>query len=445
LKEDKIIKALFAVLILTVFTSGLRIELGFATVNFSHLVALPLFLLLILYNALNRKSFVVLYQDIPSTFIYFYFFVNVFSSILFSPDPDRSLKGCLLIFSYVLIYITTRWAMKHIVDKHEAVKKMLTFNFFSAIFGIVCMLTYLAFAVETIGISFGQLGTARIEGIGRSELPSIQSLSIEPNIFAIVTAVYLVINFCLYLFWSRSKRELLVVIILSFAVLFSYTRSVYISLLLALILVVVLSRKFTIIVRVINYSIIFFVIVGCFLFLLPKNNKVKLALNNRLTTLLEYRKGSGAARVEGLMIGVEGFRSNPVFGKGTLSANTEFYNPWRKIFQHRMGSPGWLNGVLIQALHDTGLVGVLIVLMINGSVLYYNYRTYVRLDKSSFERSIVLGFFGGNIILFIASQTSSTVWVAFPYIYWGVNLGFLAHCKTLIQHKRAFKSEVLNS
>jgi O-antigen ligase len=427
--EDRVLNFFLGLLILTAFCSGVVIELGIATANLSQIAAILLIILLVIYSAIKNKSALVLYTDRPSLFLYLYFVSNLFSSLLFSPVKGQSIKGCMVIASYIMIYISVRWAMKFILDHKVAVKKLLRYNLWSAVLGLVCMVTSLAQSGrENIGVSLGQLGTARIETV-ENPLPSIQSLSIEPNIFAIITATLLVLNLSIYLLTQKSKKKLLIIILLSTAVLFAYTRSVYLALFISLFFLIIFAQRARLLISVANYVVIILVLITTLFIFLPNDNDVKNALVSRATTLMDFSKGSGAGRVIGYQIAYEGFKNHPLAGNGTLSAKTEFYNKYKKKYQERMGSAGWLNGVLIQSMHDTGIVGILIYFGLCASLVLANFSVYRTLENSSVEKSIVLGFITGNIILLIASQASSTLWISFPYIYWGINMAFIKWCK----------------
>ena len=93
---------------------------------------------------------------------------------------------------------------------------------------------------------------------------------------------------------------------------------------------------------------------------------------------------------------------------------------------------GWLTGSWIQSLHDTGVVGFVILFTLFGFLLRSNYRLFKLLPSTDSNKSMVLGFIGGNLIIIIASQLSSPLWTAFPYVYWGINMGFIAVCKEKI-------------
>ena len=163
--------------------------------------------------------------------------------------------------------------------------------------------------------------------------------------------------------------------------------------------------------------------------MLPKDSGIKIALASRVTTLFDFKKGSGAGRAFGYELGIKGFKKNPLFGNGTLSADTRFYNPYRRIYQEHFGSPGWLNGAFIQALHDTGIIGLLIVAAIYLVVIFQNLNLYRKLPRETLEKSVVLGFLVGNFILLVTSQLSSTLWISFPYIFWAINLAYISHVK----------------
>ena len=63
------------------------------------------------------------------------------------------------------------------------------------------------------------------------------------------------------------------------------------------------------------------------------------------------------------------------------------------------------------------------------SILIANHSLFTKLKNDDERKGIVLGFLGGNIILFISSQLSSSLWISFPYVYWGINMAFISWCK----------------
>ncbi len=432
--KDKTLRILLIVLVLTAFTSGIGISWLSYNLNFSQIVSIVLFFALTVFSLVNSKRFPVLYQDNVSLLIYFYFVSNLFSSLFFSPNKTESLKGCAIILSYVLIYVTTRWAMRFVDDKSGIVRRLINYNTFSGLVGLVCMVVAFATGGENFGISYGHLAQSGVDDL-RSPIPSIKSFSIEPNLFAIITAVIFCLTLSKYLFWKRTSKQSLVIAILSASIIFSYTRSVYVALLIALMVMLVLSNRVRQLMSVFNLGVISVFLALVVYFFLPESSSIKTAISSRVTSVFDFEKGSGLGRVQGYLMGMEGFFHRPIFGNGTLSADTQFYNVYRKIYQERMGSAGWLNGVFIQSLHDTGILGLLVVIAIYISIIRKNYNIFKRLEAGE-PKSVIIGFLAGNIILLITSQFSSTLWISFPYIYWGINLAYLSMCQSSLINER---------
>jgi hypothetical protein len=429
-KADLILRSLLMMLIITSFTSGVRISIPPYNINFSQIVSILLLVFLLAGSVASHLRIPVIFTDWTSLSIYAFFLANLISSVLVSSDVERSTKGCISIFTYVLVYHVARWTMKFMDNHQWVLKRMETINFVSALLGLTCMAASIATGTENIGTTFDQLGTAGIEALS-SPVPSIRSLALEPNLFAITCAAVFCFNLSIYLCWKRSTSQLITISILSVALLFSYTRSVYLGLATAVLLMLILSNKIQLLISLMKYLIVIAIIFVGLILYLPDSSPVKIALGARISTLTDFTSGSGLGRVQGYRIGMQGLQESPILGKGTLSAETSVFNIYTNEYQEQFGGPGWLTGTWIQALHDTGMVGFLILLLLYGSIMLANHRAFRRLDDSRIERSVVLGFLGGNTVIIVSSLLSSPLWISFPYIYWAFNLAFLAKCKIL--------------
>ena len=219
------------------------------------------------------------------------------------------------------------------------------------------------------------------------------------------------------------------------SILFAYTRSVYIGLAAAVLMMVVLSEERKLMLAFAKYATALVVLILVLVAFLPKTNSVRMALMSRASTLTDFKSGTGLGRAQIYQIGLKGFEERPLLGNGTLTANTTTYNKYKRIYQERGGSPGWLTGLWIQSLHDTGLIGFGIVIGMFASLFYSNYKVFSLLHPLSREKAIVLGFLGGNLVILITAQLSSTLWVAFPWIYWGINLSYLQWCREKVIEK----------
>ena len=135
---------------------------------------------------------------------------------------------------------------------------------------------------------------------------------------------------------------------------------------------------------------------------------------------------------------MNGLSESPLIGNGTFSAETRIFNIYANEYQEQFGGPGWLTGTWIQSLHDTGIIGFLIVLGLFGSILLANLRIFKQISNPTIEKSMILGFIGGNIVIIVSSLLSSSLWISFPYIFWAINMAFIAKCKREIDDRATY-------
>jgi hypothetical protein len=366
-----------------------------------------------------RFAIPVFYKDWPSFFIYAYLGTNLFSSLFFSSQPLKALKSCIVIAVYISIYHVGRWLIESAHFERRSVSILKQCNLISALFGIAAMIASLIFGGwENIGVSLGHVG----DGV-----PSIRSLSFEPNIFAIITGVILCLNIAKYIVEvSPDKTQLATIIFLVVCVLFAYTRSVYASLPFASLLMLKVSHR-------INLKTIGFFAFAAILILvlnisLSNGNFIKEAIMSKAGNMANFDEGNGLARVTTFLVGWAGFVAHPFFGNGTMMADTGGLNVFTGEIEHVMGAPGWLGGSLIQSLHDTGVIGALIILCIFISFSIASYKFY-KTEQEPWKKGVLLGFFAGNIVIGITSQITSVFWVAFPFLYWAINMAFISKIK----------------
>ncbi|MFM7850842.1 MAG: O-antigen ligase family protein, partial [Flammeovirgaceae bacterium] len=266
-----------------------------------------------------------------------------------------------------------------------------------------------------------QLGGATVSGA----IPSIRGFAIEPNLFGIATGATLCIFVAKYFTFDRRKTVRMGIALLSVALLLSYTRSAFIGLVMAVLAMAITSNKWRAIFSTIQVALLAVVALIAVLFFLPNDNAFKQTVSYKFGSgIVDFSEGTSIPRMVAFEESLKGFSKNPFIGNGIFSANNVFINPHTGEVTGTAGPIGWLNGLFIQALHDTGLIGVILWLTFFCLLLIRNFNTYKRLPPS-LEKSIVRGFLGGNIVIFIGSQASSVVWISFPYIFWGLNLVLL--------------------
>ncbi len=413
-------RVLVFLLIASAFTSGIRFDIpigsGSVNINLAQLFAIFLSVYLVSLAALKRKPVPLFYKDWPSLFIYGYLVSNIFSSIVFSVDPLKALKSCLVIAVYINIYHVGRWLIEEARVETKATTYLEKNNILSALVGFCGMVASILFGEwENMAVSLGHVG----DGV-----PSIRSLSFEPNVFAITTSVVLCISIAIYMLKAKgSAGKLPILLFLGLCVLFAYTRSAYISLTFAILVMLQLTGR-------VNWKILVNIVVFILLLLvanqfLPDNNFIKQAILSKTENLVNFSEGNGLGRVTTFLVGWAGFIVHPLFGNGTMMADTASLNIFTGELEDVMGTPGWLSGSLIQSLHDTGIIGALIIMGIFVSLCLINLKHFRREDNID-RKAIFLGFFAANIIIAITSQITSVLWIGFPFVFWAINMAYVA-------------------
>lgn len=413
-------KVLVFILIATTFTSGIRIDVpvggGSVNVNLTQLFAIFLSIYLVSLAALKRKPIPLFYKDWPSLFIYGYLLSNIFSSIVFSGDPLKALKSCLAIAVYVNIYHVGRWLIEEAKMETGTTRQLETNNILSALIGFCGMVASILLGEwENMAVSLGHVG----DGV-----PSIRSLSFEPNVFAITTSVALCISIAIYMYQVKQSRiQFSILLFLGLCVLFAYTRSAYVSLTFAILLMLKLTGR-------INWKILLNISAFILLVLianqfLSDDNFIKQAILSKTENLVNFSEGNGLGRVTTFLVGWAGFMVHPFFGNGTMMADTASLNIFTGELEDVMGTPGWLSGSLIQSLHDTGVIGALIILGIFISFSMINLKNFRR-EENIERKALFLGFFAANIIIAITSQITSVLWIGFPFVFWAINMAYIS-------------------
>lgn len=428
---------LIFLLVASIFTSGIKfnIELGSGTtvnLGLTQILALLGFVGMFFFSLTVGKPIPLFYKDRFSLLLYLYAGCNFFSSIFFSDNRGHAIKSAIVVLMYVMIYQTVRWIAQTQEETFKLLRYLRNSNYASAWLGLITMVAALVSGTGNFGVALGHIN---------GEAPSIRALTFEPNIFAITTAAVLMFSISENILGIRQRgTQLLMIISLLLSILFAYTRSVYVSLIFSLMVTMKVLKKITLNFAV-NILVITAVVAGL-IFLAPKDNFIRDAFVSKTVNMFNFEEGNGLGRVEVYLIGWAGFRSSPVFGKGTMSANTDVINETTGEIQQAQGSEGWLSGALIQCLHDTGIIGGVVMLAVFLSIILINYKSFKR-EKDITNRSILLGFFAGNIVMAISSQLSSVLWIAFPYCYWAINMAFISQLDH--HHKKTKELGIVNS
>jgi hypothetical protein len=342
--------------------------------------------------------------------ILLYFLSNLLSSV-FKSGNIIHIKSAFGVLSYVMIYFISSYLIEILNLRKKIIQILLGVNMFSVFFGLFAFLLAFVTQMDNIGVSMHHMGGG---------IPSIRSLTFEPNLFAIITGAIVCLQMPFVFEIKAHKGKRIYTMISIIAIFLSFTRSVYGSLVFAFLLIGTYANKVIKRRILIGAILISFIVIPTFLFY--ANNDIVALIVERSSNIANFEEGSALSRFRAYHIGIEGFVRSPILGNGTMSADTRVYEV--DYERYVAGTPGWLTGLWIQALHDTGIIGLIVVFWLFYQLIIGNLKKY-KTETNPQNRSLFLGFAAANLLLFIATNASSIMWTAFTYVFWAINVSYM--------------------
>lgn len=410
----KISQVLLNVILMSCFISGAVYPLGILgdiNIRLSQLVILTsyiLMLVIISFGILKDVNFKYSWFDV---IILFYCLVNFYSNIFSYGLTEVTVKVLLNTMSFYFMFSIT-YNIIFIVDLsvYDIVNKYISYGFLFSIFGLFgLLLSVLSHKKITFGVSFNHFD---------NYYGSIKSFAFEPNLFAIICLTIITYYLLYMMYYDLSIIHKL--FILSVSLIFSYTRSAYISLVFIFIYLLLFVKNKNKSDLRFRKSILALIIIFIS-FLVGVNSNV----TERVTDLSKYEIGSSRGRLLAFSIGLIGFTNSPFIGNGTMSADTRIYKPEYGGYTNPLGgSNGWLFSAFIQSLHDTGILGFINMIIL---LFYPLKKWYDHLKKAIKKRDVMLSYFFiiSNAIIVFTTQISSILWISFPWLFWGLSIGIL--------------------
>lgn len=397
-------------LLLATHFNGFRFDYGAFTFRPDQLVFVIVLLVAVIFFLRGRLKLYRTLLDVP---IALFLLVGLIASVVNSPDPTYSYQGLLLQTVYASMYFLTVNIMLNYRDRlDDTVKAFIVFAILHAGYAIV------AFVAFQAGITLGGISTAHYRTLS---FPSTSGFFQEANLYAafVATAVVLV---AAHLVSNEEtgimKRRTLVIglLMLLTVTATSMTRSVWVGLLIILLILPFYSRPRRNVINPKAVGIIISLVVGLGLLVLPALNYAFSAasgkpdaLYQRMSELVDFSSGSGAGRLDIQDIALERWDERPFIGHGVLS------------LEGREGSfgRGWLYSSFIQSLFDTGIIGAAMIILIHLIPIIYAFMAARRTSDSS-RKATLMGLSFGALVMLIASQASSFLWLGFPWVYLGM-------------------------
>lgn len=116
--------------------------------------------------------------------------------------------------------------------------------------------------------------------------------------------------------------------------------------------------------------------------------------------------------------------AHPLLGSGTASFQLSF--DWAKYVPEWTNIPTWVGNVVVRIVHDTGLIGLVLIL---GFLVSIWRQVRQNLRRRTDETPILLGLWAGTLLYCISFEATDGSMLAFTWVH----LGFLASTAILIK------------
>jgi O-antigen ligase len=152
----------------------------------------------------------------------------------------------------------------------------------------------------------------------------------------------------------------------------------------------------------------------------------RLAIWERVQSAFDVSVGSTRGRIELVRLALEEWKRSPWFGTGTGSFDSRLDQEGAATHPWILNAPDfhpWILNMFVTALHDTGPLGLLILLWLLLAYFRMMFRAVSEATRSE-QRALLAGMTAGAAGLFVAFQASTGLILLFPWLLMG--LGVLA-------------------
>jgi oligosaccharide repeat unit polymerase len=341
-----------------------------------------------------------------------YVAINYFSSAFRSSEPSATLRWAVQNNLAVLAYFLIRFLVQDLGTLRKAFRILLAVGLVESAYGIFCFASYHAF-----GTMFGM----DLQYFGEVAAP--YGTLYEPNLFGAYTACLAVLFLSLYLGTGRYRFACMIgFIVASLATVLSLSRAVLIAFVFALLWMVRKTRQAN---TRRNWRVITLVPAVALVLLLIAT-PIRAVLQERFANLISQglTEETTITRYVALAAALQDLPAHPLLGSGTASFQLSF--DWAKYVPEWTNAPNWIGNVVVRIVHDTGLVGLVLVL---GFLVSIWRQVRQNLRQRTHETPILLGLWAGTLLYCITFEATDGSMLAFTWVH----LGFLASTAILIK------------
>jgi O-antigen ligase len=346
--------------------------------------------------------------------IFSYLLVNVLSSLLHAPDVKTSLQKCLLL----TITFTAYFVSTQIIRSNKLLSRIILFlvllGVVEAIYGIVSVFLF------TRGINIGGAHAPYGDIYARGTF-------IEGNIFGSFQMIIALIltSFLFSSYFKQWKAALVIALALVLvSSIMSFTRAAWLGFLLGFFVYSFFLRR-QVLARILQRLPILFItllLIGTLGYTLSvsikKGNVSLLDLYvARFQRILDSRSTTASSRLQVWEKSIEFWRRNPFLGNGTDSIKVLARGTNMPMF----GDDYWIPNSMILALHDTGIVGLLLFSAIQIAFLMKLWLA-MRRTKSAYHQAVLEGFFAAFIGVQVAYFFTNAFWLVFIWVFMAIGI-----------------------
>lgn len=308
------------------------------------------------------------------------FILAVFMSVLFSNIPASS-----AVFFILAALQYSYYSMAIYYLKHKGIRSMFdTLNYFAIIASVLGIYQFLTGKLE---INRHWAGYSE----SLSSLSRIYSTLYNPNVFA----AYLVINICFIISWilyvKKEPLKEFSLILCSIALILTYSRGAFVSLIIAVLIIYVLIR---------DKRILLYAVVMLMFFILLNNG----AGYERIDVTKINNDSSSIYRLEIWRTSYEIFLQNPIAGNGigTLWFSLSHVSPklWGTIYH--------AHNLFLHFAAENGILGLLAFINICIRTFVSSWRT-IRNSYDSFGKFAALGAVGSCTAIVIHGMIDAVI------------------------------------
>ena len=425
---------------LTIF-NGMPLSFGGTALRVDQLAASVLVIPLAASILAGRRR---LAMDSTSWLLAALLVMNVVASVVNSPARSYSLMQCLNLMSAWVIYVMLLNGLDTREDLTRAFTRSLWAAMLAAIIGIS------AFALELVGLHVGGAEVSQSAAEHLSMAYGSYGTMVEPNIFGSFTGAFLVI--CIGMLavapkvpavLARTSVFRATAILCAIGIVLSFTRAAWLGAIVGILFFVALGRR-TFGIRTARLIKPMAVGLAVVLVLLVLPGTAGDFFRFKLFNIVNLESRTGESRLLTAALALGQTVEHPIIGYGTftfaplVAQGLDFssFEGWRSI---------WIGNFVLLALHDTGVIGLLLWIALIWSIVaraIRSMRALVTTDPEVAARILALtAALASMLISFLATTGFS---LGYPWLLIGL-LG--AHCRVAMMSaaERAMTVEVAPS